>query len=252
MAMEIKLKTWFKNPVYVCEDHHEVLPHIYRAIGSHHLPLRGTILVHFDAHPDLLLPVDMLANDCYIKDVLFDTISIGDWILPAVYAGHLSAIVWYKMDWSTQLCDGCYQLGVGRHKLTGKLRCFNECIATHCHSCMHTCRVTLAEEYFLNELLYSPNKDLDNISTISLLVVTFNQDSEWDQAKRSKKARLNKDGNLACDEALKLLAAAQHWILDIDLDFFSTANPFSNSLSKVHILFRFNSDSYCSLMCRNR
>ena len=121
MAANMKLKSWLKRPVYVCEDHHEVLPHIYRAIGSHHLPFSGNIFVHFDAHPDLLLP-DMLADNCYNKDILFDTISIGDWILPAVYAGHLSAIVWYKMNWATQLSDGCYQLGVGKHKSSGKLR----------------------------------------------------------------------------------------------------------------------------------
>ena len=121
MATSMKLKVWLKKPVYVCEDHHEVLPHIYRAIGSRHLPFTGTILVHFDAHPDLLLP-DMLANDCYKKDILFEAISIGDWILPAVYAGHISAIIWYKMNWSTQLSDGCYQLEVGRDKLSGKLR----------------------------------------------------------------------------------------------------------------------------------
>ena len=121
MAAKIKLKSWLNKPVYVCEDHHEVLPHIYRAIGSHHLPFSGTVFVHFDAHPDLLLP-DMLADNCYKKDILFDNISIGDWILPAVYAGHLSAVIWYKLNWSTQLCDGCYQLGVGRHKSSGKLK----------------------------------------------------------------------------------------------------------------------------------
>ena len=101
-----------------------------------------------------------------------------------------------------------------------------------CHNLCHTCRVTLPEDYFLSELLYSPCEDLDNISTVSLIVVTFGQDS---QATRAKRARMsdNGSGSLACNEALKLLAGAQHWILDIDLDFFSTANPFCGSLSKV-------------------
>lgn len=231
MAVAFKLKSWFKKPVYVCEDHHEVLPHIYRAIGSRHLPLSGTILAHFDAHPDLLLP-DMLANDCYEKDVLFDTVSIGDWILPAVYAGHFSVIIWYKMDWSTQLRDGCYQLGVGRHKTSGKLRYGLSRVPQDSHSRVYTVRVTLPETYFLSELLYSPCKDLDNISTVSLIVVTFNQDNG------RNKARMDKDnGSLAYSEALKLLTGAQQWILDIDLDFFSTGNPFWGSLSKVRALF---------------
>ena len=98
---------------------------------------------------------------------------------------------------------------------------------------MPKCRVTLAENYFLSELLYSPSKDLDNISTVSLLVVTFNPNGEWDQTTRAKKAKMSDSGSL---DALKLLTSSQHWILDIDLDFFSTANPFCSSLSKVCIL----------------
>lgn len=74
---------------------------------------------------------------------------------------------------------------------------------------------------------------------MSLIVVTFSSSSGWDQAARAKRARMsvNDNGSLACSEALKLLAGAQHWILDIDLDFFSTANPFCSSLSKVCTLF---------------
>lgn len=43
-------------PVAVVEDHDEALVCIYRAIGSKRLPLNGTTLIHFDAHPDLLSP----------------------------------------------------------------------------------------------------------------------------------------------------------------------------------------------------
>ena len=43
-------------PVAVIEDHDEALVWIYRAIGSKRLPLSGTALIHFDAHPDLLSP----------------------------------------------------------------------------------------------------------------------------------------------------------------------------------------------------
>ncbi|XP_065915176.1 UPF0489 protein C5orf22 homolog [Dysidea avara] len=230
MAENVKLRRWPKIPVYVCEDHHEVLPHIYRAIGSRHLPFTGTVLVHFDAHPDLLLP-DILADDCYNKEILFETISIGDWILPAVYAGHLSAIIWYKMDWASQIHAGSYTLGVGRHKTSGKLR------------------TTLAEDYFLSELLYSPHEDLDNVHTIPLVVVSFSSNSELDLVPSTKRARIENDKNDSPNEkAIKLLDGAQHWILDIDLDFFSTANPFCDPFTEEQFtflkhLYHFNNNS---------
>lgn len=108
-------------PVHVFEDHDEALVHIYRFIGSKKLTFSGNCLVHFDSHPDLLLP-DMMADEAFNKDALFAQISIADWITPAVYAGHLSHIVWLKPSWSQQIEDGCYQLVVGQDSGSGKLR----------------------------------------------------------------------------------------------------------------------------------
>ena len=42
--------------VHVVEDHDEALPHIYRAIATKKLPFNSALLVHLDAHPDLLSP----------------------------------------------------------------------------------------------------------------------------------------------------------------------------------------------------
>ena len=127
------------------------------------------------------------------------------------------------MQWQTEVC--CEYI--------------ERCCTYLWSSIRHSCRVTLAENYFLSELLYSPHKDLDNISTALLVVATVVHNNEWEQATRAKRARLDDSGNdtVARREALELLAGAEHWILDIDLDFFSTANPFSGSLSKVHNLF---------------
>ena len=50
------MSTLVKPPVHVVEDHNEALTHIYRAIARKRLPFRGTVLLHFDAHPDLLSP----------------------------------------------------------------------------------------------------------------------------------------------------------------------------------------------------
>ena len=50
----------------------QALPVLYRAIGSKLLPMDGSVLVHFDSHPDLLIPRDLQAPDVYDKHRLFE------------------------------------------------------------------------------------------------------------------------------------------------------------------------------------
>ena len=108
-------------PVHVVEDHDEALVHIYRLIGAKKLSFNDICLVHFDSHPDLLLP-DVVADNVINKEVLFAQTSIADWITPAVYAGHVSCIIWLKPIWSQQIEDGCYHLVIGKDPTTGNLR----------------------------------------------------------------------------------------------------------------------------------
>lgn len=56
------------------------------------------------------------------KDLLFGSVSIADWILPAVSMGHLGRVVWVKPPWANQIPDGSYHLCVGKDRIGGHLR----------------------------------------------------------------------------------------------------------------------------------
>lgn len=204
-------------PIHIVDDHNEALEHIYRYIGSKALPYSGISLVHFDSHPDLLCP-ELTADQIYNKECLFEAISIGDWILPGVYAGHFSCIIWLKPPWSSQIQDGQYQLIVGKHKCINKLR-FVIGITYYCCCC----RVSLSLPYYINEGLYCTSMELENVQTIPLYVITVSMSTDVTEILES--------------------VGTTSWILDIDLDFFSTANPFLPWFTKVK--FNFCSVSYC-------
>ena len=66
------------------------------------------------------------------KEKLFEAASIAEWILPAVYMGHIGCVVWVKPPWSHQMRDGEYSLVVGREKTnSGRVR-FSLCACCVC------------------------------------------------------------------------------------------------------------------------
>ena len=59
-------------PVYVEEAHNDVLPHIFRCVGAKYLPLQGNVLIHFDSHPDMCLPQNLICACHNTKDYVKD------------------------------------------------------------------------------------------------------------------------------------------------------------------------------------
>ncbi|KAG7523867.1 hypothetical protein JOB18_004048 [Solea senegalensis] len=253
----LPLKRFYKElPVWIVEDHHDVVSHIYRAIASRHLPQKDLKMVHLDSHPDLLIPVNMPADTVFEKEKLFSELSIENWIMPMVYAGHVSCVAWLHPYWAQQICEGEHRMAVGRDPSTT------------------TIRVTSTDNYFLSDGLYVCEEQLENSKPLRLSVVKVNpvradkkaqkdttgtwfakrQRTECCETGEASSSVSVQPGEGAKIQAEQLkngtglmrddddedegstgyvvkrisdcLGETEPYILDIDLDFFSCKNPF--------------------------
>ncbi len=249
-----KLPSPGKSPaplcVHIVEDHNEVLPHIYRAIGARQLPFNNLCMVHLDSHPDLLIPTTLQADDIYDKETVYDEVSIENWIIPAVYAGHVNHVMWVKPPWARQMKDKMIDMYVGKHSESGKIN------------------VTSTESYFVSELLYAEKDKLENCKELALQVYTLDENNTAGGIKLPEQVNTVKPKNEAHEKShvttngheevphkkakidvrdrtdinveqsgsgkvpLNKRAAMPSLILDIDLDFFSTTNPFKDMYSE--------------------
>ncbi|XP_066994750.2 UPF0489 protein C5orf22 homolog [Anabrus simplex] len=207
-------RKYFKElPIYVAENHNEVLPFIYQCMGSKHLPLEGNTLIHLDSHPDMLIPRGMPADTVWDKHELFSRLSIDNWMMPAAYAGHFSHLLWIKPFWANQMKNGGSQFFIGRHKNTGEIR------------------LTSTESYFVSEALYCSSEELENQRSVTLDVFTMGEFIDHPE----KKDNLDE---LAAVFHKYILQEGEPFILDIDLDFFSTRNPFRILYEKANVFPR--------------
>ncbi|KAF4076857.1 hypothetical protein AMELA_G00219910 [Ameiurus melas] len=243
-------RSYSKLPVWIVEDHHEVVQHIYRAIGSRHIPMKDVKMVHLDSHPDLLIPVSMAAHTVFDKDALFGELSIENWIMPMVYAGHVSHVAWLHPYWAQQIREGEHEMCVGRDAST------------------NTIRVTSTDDYFLSDALYVPAEQLEDGKPFRLSVIRVDPahtseknhgDPQQNAAKKSKPepqpgssgscggVSQPSDGSSGTPETpsaeearasgslLSVLERDDPYILDIDLDFFSCKNPFKEMYTQEEL-----------------
>lgn len=266
MNSQTSKRVYTELPVWIVEDHHDVVRHIYRAIASRHVPMKNIKMVHLDSHPDLLIPVNMPADTVFDKEALFSELSIENWVMPMVYAGHVSHVMWLHPYWAQQIKEGEHSMCVGRDSSTT------------------TIRVTSKDDYFLSDGLYVPPDQLENPKPLQLSVVQVNpvereciqgeetpvsaakrpraQDTGAEGAAisgsdvspyndrlqppggsgsssgddknaatpRTNSPQCGKDGTGSTAKAVASLISAigqdGSFILDIDLDFFSCKNPF--------------------------
>ncbi|NWW46064.1 CE022 protein, partial [Pedionomus torquatus] len=171
-----------------------VLPFIYRAIGSKHLPASNISFVHLDSHPDLLIPVNMPADTVFDKEALFSELSIENWIMPAVYAGHISQVVWLHPPWAQQIAEGKHDFLIGKDISTT------------------TIRVTGTDHYFLSDGLYVPADQLENQKPLNLHVILINpteasnSQEENGEVTSAKRLKLNTDDRASTTSASSSMA----------------------------------------------
>ena len=130
------------------------------------------------------------------RDHLIESLSIENWILPAVYAGHINKIVWIKPKWANQISTGEYRLIIGKHHESegGLIKCNSK------------------EDYFLGDMMYANETELRNKKEFLLYVC------DYDTIVNETDTFLMK--------ILTDIDCKRKVIFDIDLDFFSTLDPF--------------------------
>lgn len=201
-----KNRKFTKIPVFVTENHNDVLELLLPALANRYLPLQNNLMIHFDSHPDLCVPRQMPADCIYDRRTLLESLSIENWILPVMFAQNLNEVVWVRPPWAKQIEDGRHTFTVGE---------FNDKIF-----------VSSTLDYFLSDGGYKEEKSLSNKKSATVHV------SEVDES-------LNE---LISDDLDK------HWILDIDLDYFSTLNPFlsiypkAETYEKLREIFKLEKD----------
>lgn len=206
--MASKLRQFKQIPIFVVENHNDVLEFILRCLGSGHLPFQRNQIIHFDSHPDMTIPKYLPVEFVRDKRQLMDALSIENWLMPTAYAGHFDRIVWMKPIWARQIANGSHRITIGDH-----------CDFIRCDSTL---------EYFLSEGTYRPAHDLKNAKLIDLQVHTLAPATATATVAAQSYRHFVDDVN----------ESQVSYVLDIDLDFFSTHNPFLACLDNKDIYDR--------------
>ena len=154
----------------------------------------------------MLIPQDLTYEESLDKYRLLQKLSIENWILPGVYIGVLRTIVWVCPWWCNQIKPGEYEFQIGRNKKTNLLS------------------VTCLESYYISEGLFTTTDNLDNLREVRLIVIKLPSEGDISGGRDLR------DQILTVEEQL---SEVDHYILDIDLDFFSTLNPFISLYSEA-------------------
>ncbi|XP_045475435.1 UPF0489 protein C5orf22-like [Harmonia axyridis] len=183
-------------PVCIVNDNQDVMEFIHENISENFFPSHGSTLIHVDANPDLLIPKNMPAEECFNYRRLYLNHNFDRWILPNCFNNVFEKVIWLRPPWSNHIRNRSQTFEIGRHKDTGYLN------------------VNCKEDFFIVECLFAPTSKLEDTKTVTLECVTVGNEL----------AAANDDM-----EFLQKVVGDNHTIptvLDIDLEFFMTRNPY--------------------------
>ena len=139
-------------------------------------------------HSGPLCIPDINKTTLFNSKLLQEAVSIESWIVPLIAAGHVSRFIWVKSPWSDQFETNKYE----NAKFGFDPENEHEKLVTN-----------ICEEYFLTEAVYREDSEFSRFSG----VVEFQFE--------------------VCGlEDLNSVVINEPWILDIDLDFYTTQDPF--------------------------
>ncbi|XP_055561532.1 UPF0489 protein C5orf22 homolog isoform X3 [Falco biarmicus] len=168
----------------------------------------------------------MPADTVFDKEALFSELSIENWIMPAVYAGHISQVVWLHPPWAQQISEGKHNFLIGKDMSTT------------------TIRVTGTDHYFLSDGLYVPADQLENQKPLNLHVILINpteasnSQEENGEVVSAKRLKLNTDDPASTASASSSVAPG-------DLDH-STPSVEKKEIQNTSALNRTETLSECS------
>ena len=106
------------------------------------------------------------------------------------------------------------------------------CVLCVCVNGCVSCRVATPLDYFISGELYAHSDTLADVTSVPLHVLTL---PVWQDHTHTSPPHLLTEAQRVLTTLLS--ATSQPWLLDIDLDFFSTANPFRRNFSQVRTIF---------------
>lgn len=207
-------------PLCIIDDHCDLIPFLHACWRRKRIISSNLLLFHIDSHPDLVPPTIAPANATAARfstssasvteyqdnqrlyDLLDGEGGISEFILPLLVNGHIDQILWLHQKWCQQFQDGKRRFYIGDNKDGHAV-------------------VTLKESYYYDEGIVYEEYEIENKTSINLLVST--------------------DTHLSFSSLELQENDSRHWILDICLDYFTVSNPFL-----VHLQQMFSHESSSS------